>query len=85
MWGTFLAAALTRHLGRRVAAFALVALTITLFILNIRRTAERAGRAVERLDTLERNDDIYRQMLDATVRRPRGRDDLVDRLRKGKF
>lgn len=33
-----------------MAATALVALTITLFIVNLRRTAERAGRAAERLE-----------------------------------
>jgi hypothetical protein len=85
MWGTFLAGAITRPLGRRVAEFALAALTITLFIFNLRRTAERAGRAVERLDAQGRNDAIHRQMLDAAARRPRSRDNLVDRLRGGGF
>jgi len=68
-----------------MAAYALVALTIALFILNLRRTAERAGRVVERLETLERTNAIHRQMLDAAARRPRSRDDLLDRLREGGF
>ncbi len=85
MWASLLAGLLTRPWARRVAAIALVALTIALFILNLRRTAERAGRAAERLETLERNDAIHRQMLDAAARRPRSRDDLLDRLREGDF
>ena len=85
MWASLTVGLLTRPWARRVAGLMLVALTITLFILNLRRTAERAGRAAERLDQLERNDAIQRQMLDAASRRPRGRDDLVDRLRDGGF
>lgn len=85
MWASLLAGLLARPWARRVAALALVVLTITLFILNLRRTAERAGRAAERLETLERNNAIHRQMLDAAARRPRSRDDLLDRLRDGGF
>jgi hypothetical protein len=48
-----------------VAGLTLAALTCTLFILNIRRTAERASA---RLDQLERIRDIHRQMLDAAAR-----------------
>lgn len=57
-------------------------LTIALFILNLRRTAERAGRAAERLDQLERADAIHRQMQDMAANRPRSRDDLPDWLRR---
>ena len=85
MWASLLVGLLARPWARRLAGFALVALTITLFMLNLRRTAERAGRAAERLETLERNDVIHRQMLDAAARRPRSRDDLLDRLRGGEF
>ena len=85
MWGGMLVGLLARPWARRVAGFALAALTIILFILNLRRTAERAGRAAERLDQLERNNAIHRQMLDAAARRPRSRDDLLDRLRGGEF
>ena len=85
MWAHLLAGILARPFARRAAALALVALAIALFMLNLRRTAERAGRAAERLETLERNDVIYRQMLDAAARRPRSRDDLLDRLRGGEF
>jgi hypothetical protein len=85
MWGKLVFGLLARPWARRVAALALVALTITLFILNLRRTAERAGRAAERFDNLERSHAIHRQMLDAAARRPRNRDDLLDRLREGGF
>ena len=85
MWASLVVGLLGRPWARRVAALALVALTITLFILNLRRQGERAGRAAERLETLERNDAIHRQMLDAATRRPRSRDDLLDRLRDGGF
>ena len=54
-------------------------LTIALFILNLRRTAERAGRAAERLETLERNDATHRQMLDAAPPHPEQRGPLLPR------
>jgi len=85
MWGSLLIGALARPWARQAIGFALLALTLTLFILNLRRTAERAGRAAERIDQLEISDAIHRQMLDAAARRPRSRDDLLDRLRGGEF
>ena len=85
MWNGLFTGIFARTWARRLAAIALVALTIALFIVNLRRTAERAGRAAERLENLERTHDIQRQMLDAASRRPRDRDDLVDRLRQGGF
>jgi type II secretory pathway component PulJ len=85
MWGGLLAGLLARPWARRAAGFALVALTISFFLLNLRRTAERTGRAAERLDQLEHTHAIHRQMLDAAARRPRSRDDLLDRLRGGGF
>lgn len=85
MWGGLLVGLLARPWARQGAVLALVALTIALLIINLRRTAERAGRAAERLETIERNHAIHRQMLDAAARRPRSRDDLIDRLREGGF
>jgi hypothetical protein len=85
MWDSLVVGLLARPWARRMAAYALVALTVTLFIVNLRRTAERAGRAAERFEQLERNDAIHRQMLEAASRRPRSRDDLLDRLRGGGF
>ncbi len=85
MWGSLLADLLARPWARRLAGVALVVLTNTLFILNLRRTAERAARAAERLDQLEQTDAIHRQMLDAAARRPRSRDHLLERLRDDEF
>ena len=85
MWSSLLAGLLARPWTRRVAGVTLVALTIVLFIVNLRRTGERAGRAAERLETLEHSHAIQRQMLDAAANRPRSRDDLLERLRGGGF
>lgn len=85
MWGRLFTGILARPWARRVAAIALVALTIALFIVNLRRTAERAGRAVERLENLERANVTQREMLDAASRRPHNRHDLIERLREGGF
>jgi len=85
MWVSLAVGLLTRPWARRATAIAHLALTVTLLMLNLRRTAERAGRAAERLDQLEHTHAIHRQMLDAAARRPRSRDDLLDRLRGGGF
>ena len=60
-------------------------LTIALFLLNLRRAGERAGRLAERLSTSEKTHEIQRQMLDAASRRPADRDALAQRMRGGEF
>jgi len=85
MWSTILAGILARPWARWAAGVVVAALTVALFILNLRRAGERAGRAAERLETLERDNVLQRQMLDAASRRPRSRDDLLERLRGGGF
>jgi len=85
MWSTILAGILARPWVRWAAGVVFAALTVALFILNLRRAGERAGRAAGRLETLERNNVVQRQMLDAASRRPRSRDDLLERLRGGGF
>jgi hypothetical protein len=69
-----------KSLGMIIAAF-----TIVLFLLNLRRAGESAGRQAERLQVSEKTHEIQRQMLDAATRRPANRDALADRLRDGKF
>jgi len=64
---------------------ALAALTMALFILNLRRAGERIGRLAERLQASEKTYAIQRQMLEAASRRPADRDDLTQRLRDGGF
>lgn len=76
---------LTHGPARKALGLILAAAAILLFLLNLRRSGERAGRAAERLDARERNDAIHRQMLDAAARRPHDRDALADRLRDGRF
>lgn len=71
--------------ARKALGLLLAALTIVLFLLNLRRTGERAGRLAERLSTSEKTHEIQRQMLDAASRRPADRDALAERLRDGQF
>ncbi len=85
MGGGLIVGLMARPWARRMAGLALAGIAIALFVINLRGTAERAGRAAERLDQLERTNAIQRQMLDAAANRPRSRDDLLDRLREGGF
>jgi hypothetical protein len=85
MVSSILAALFTRPWALRIIGAALAALTVALFLFNLRRAGERAGRAADRLENLERTHAIQRQMLEAASRRPRSRSDLVDRLRNGEF
>jgi len=81
----WITAILTSGPARKALGLLLSGLTITLFLLNIRRAVERAGRIAERLTTMEKANEIQRRMLEAAARRPHDRDDLVDRLRGGGF
>jgi hypothetical protein len=71
--------------ARKALGLLLAALTIAMFLLNLRRIGERAGRLAERLSTSERTHEIQRQMLDAASRRPADRDALSQRMRNGRF
>jgi hypothetical protein len=62
-----------------------IVLAVFLFLLSLRRFGERAGRLGERLETMEKTNNVQRRMLDAAARRPRSRDDLAERLRDGRF
>lgn len=53
--------------ARRLLTVILAAFTIALFLLNLRRAGERAGRLAERLSTLDNTHEIQRQMLDAAA------------------
>jgi hypothetical protein len=85
MLATMLGGLIARPWARRAIGAALAALTVALFLFNLRRSGERAGRAAERLETLEVVNHVQRQMLEEASRRPRNRDDLLDRLRDGEF
>ena len=68
-----------------VGKWATIALTISLFLLSLRRSGERVGRLAERLENQEKANEIQRRMLEAAARRPRNRDELAQRLRDGEF
>ena len=70
---------------RAALRYGTIALAIILFLLSIRRAGECTGRLAERLETTEKANEIQRRMLEAAARRPRDRDELVDRLRDGGF
>ena len=68
-------------IGKRAA----IALAISLFLMSLRRSGERAGRLAEQLENREKANEIQRRMLEAAARRPRNRDELAQRLRDGQF
>ena len=68
-----------------VGKWVAVIVAISLFLLSLRRSGERAGRLAERLENQEKANEIQRKMLEAAARRPRNRDELADRLRDGEF
>ena len=85
MVAAMLGGLLARSWARQMIGAALAALTVVLFLFNLRRAGERAARAAERCETLEDINHAQRQMLEEAARRPRSRDDLLERLRNGEF
>ena len=73
------------RLGRAVLRIGLLVAAILLLLLACRRSGERLGRLVERLEASEKTNDVQREMLEAAARRPRDRDELAERLRDGRF
>jgi len=71
--------------ARAALRYGAIALAILLFLMSTRRSGERFGRLAERLEMRERTNETQRRMLEAAARRPRNRDELVDRLRGGGF
>ena len=81
----WLISTLSSGLARKALGLLLAATTIALFLLNLRRAAERTGRLVERLSSSEKTHEIQRQMLEAASRRHADRDALAERMRGGRF
>ena len=81
----FITAILSSGPARNALGLMLASLTTALFLLNLRRAGERAGRLAERFQTSEKTHEIQRQMLDAASRRPPDRDALAQRMRDGRF
>jgi hypothetical protein len=73
------------RLALAVGKWVAITLTITLFLLSLRRSGERAGRLAERLENQEKANEIQRRMLEAASRRPHDRDELAQRMRDGEF
>ena len=71
--------------ARKTLGLLLATIIIALFLLNLRRAGERAGRLAERFSTSEKTHEIQRQMLEAASRRPADRDALAQRMRDGRF
>jgi len=70
---------------RATMRYGAIVLAVLLFLLALWRSGESAGRLAERLETSENTNEVQRQRLDAAANRPPGRDELVERLRKGGF
>jgi hypothetical protein len=83
--GTLLGRAVWSGVLRTVLRYGAMALAVVLFLLMFRRSGERATRMAERLEAEEKVNAVQRKMLNAATDRPRGRDDLVRRLREGGF
>nr|WP_237399966.1 hypothetical protein [Rhodovulum visakhapatnamense] len=62
-----------------------IILAVLLFLMSLRRFGERAGRLAERLETMEKANDVQRRMPEAAARRPRDRNELAQRLRDDGF
>lgn len=71
--------------ARTALRYSALTLAVLLFLFSLRRSGERAGRLVERLEATEKANEIQRRMVEAAARRPRDRDDLAERMRDGRF
>jgi hypothetical protein len=69
---------------RAALRYGTIVFAVLVFLLSLRRSGERAGRLVERLEATEKANDVQRRMLEAAARRPRDRDELAERLRGGR-
>lgn len=85
MIGRFLATLAGSAWARMALRYGVIAIAILLFLLAQRRSGERAGHLAERLETREKANDVQRRMLEAAARRPRSRNELIERLRDGQF
>ncbi len=78
--------ALLQHpLMRRVVIVLLTIAAVALFLINLRKSGEQAGRLTERLAAKDQAHETLQDMLDAAARRPADTDALTQRLRDGKF
>ena len=85
MIGGLLTGIATSPWMRAALRYGAIALAVLLFLFALRRSGERTGRLAERLESTEKANDVQRRMLEAAARRPRDRNELVERLRDGRF
>jgi hypothetical protein len=85
MIAALLAGIAASPLARAALRYGAIALSIVMFLLSIRRAGEYVGQLAERLEATEKANEVQRRMLEAAARRPRDRDELVERLRDGGF
>ena len=71
--------------ARKALGLILAAAAILLFLFNLRRAGERAGRAAERLNAREKNDAITVRCSMRPPAAPPDRDAVAQRLRDGGF
>jgi hypothetical protein len=81
----FLACLGAGRVGRAALRIAVLAAAVLLLLLACRRSGERLGRLLERLEASERTNEVQQDMLEAAARRPRDRGELAERLRDGRF
>ncbi len=79
MW-SLLKSWLTSH-ALRLLGWGAAGLSVLVVLLG----ARHAGRNAERNDQLKKTIEVKNAQLRATLDAPRNRDELVDRLRRGKF
>ena len=65
----------------RIMACTAIIVAIILTLLGTRNS----GRNAERVDQLRKLLEIQRGQLEATIHRPRNRDELIERMREGRF
>ena len=69
---------------RSALRYGAIVLAVLLFLLALLRSGERTGRLAERLETMEKANDVQRRMLEVAARRPRDHHELGERLSIGR-
>jgi len=77
--------ALLKTIGLKGLAIGAAVLVVVLLLLNMKRSAEKAGRLAERAQTAEKTNEVRKRMEEAGSHRPRSRDELAGSLRDGTF
>jgi len=78
-------AGLLPKLGIKALLIVATVLVVALYLLNLKRSAEKAGRLAERASQMEKTLEVQDRMLQAERNRPRSRDELAGELLDGTF